>query len=190
MTTGKTLAWAGLIGLIGLVSPAAAHHSFAMFDQTKLLNTKGTVSQFRWTNPHSFLVLDVNGTKYTLTQNGVSGTGVWIHFYNVPGITGEAIPVGPTVITGVNKISYSQYYLIPRTGSDIGTGLAQYLTENDVTVYPNPVADQLTVTLRTDAFRVSELAIYDLNGKLVTIQPVEGNQISVNAARLVVESLG
>lgn len=54
MTTGKTLAWAGLIGLIGLVSPAAAHHSFAMFDQTKLLNTKGTVSQFRWTNPHSF----------------------------------------------------------------------------------------------------------------------------------------
>lgn len=125
-----------------------------------------------------------NGTKYTLTQNGVSGTGVWIHFYNVPGITGEAIPVGPTDITGVNKISYSQYYLIPRTGSDIGTGLAQYLTENDVTVYPNPVADQLTVTLRTDAFRVSEMAIYDLNGKLVTIQPVEDNQISVNVARL------
>lgn len=125
-----------------------------------------------------------NGTKYTLTQNGVSGTGVWIHFYNVPGITGEAIPVGPTDITGVNKISYSQYYLIPRTGSDIGTGLTQYLTENDVTVYPNPVADQLTVTLRTDAFRVSEMAIYDLNGKLVTTQPVEDNQISVNAARL------
>lgn len=125
-----------------------------------------------------------NGTKYTLTQNGVSGTGVWIHFYNVPGITGEAIPVGPTDITGVNKISYSQYYLIPRTGSDIGTGLAQYLTENDVTVYPNPVADQLTVTLRTDAFRVSEMAIYDLNGKLVTTQPVEDNQISVNVARL------
>lgn len=125
-----------------------------------------------------------NGTKYTLTQNGVSGTGVWIHFYNVPGITGEAIPVGPTDITGVNKISYSQYYLIPRTGSDIGTGLAQYLTENDVTVYPNPVADQLTVTLRTDAFRVSEMAIYDLNGKLVTTQPVEDNQISVNATRL------
>ncbi|BCI71797.1 hypothetical protein SUS17_2414 [Sphingomonas sp. S17] len=72
MTTGKTLAWAGLIGLIGLVSPAAAHHSFAMFDQTKLLNTKGTVSQFRWTNPHSFLVLDVNGTKYTLECNSTN----------------------------------------------------------------------------------------------------------------------
>ena len=125
-----------------------------------------------------------NGTKYTLTQNGVTGTGVWIHFYNVAGLTGEAIPVGPTNLTGVNKISYSQYYLIPRTGSDIGTGLTQYLTENDVVVYPNPVADQLTVTLRTDAFRVSEMAIYDLNGKLVMAQPVEDNQISVNATRL------
>ena len=65
MTTGKTLAWAGLIGLIGLVSPAAAHHSFAMFDQTKLLNTKGMVSQFRWTNPHTYLYAhDASGTKW------------------------------------------------------------------------------------------------------------------------------
>ena len=125
-----------------------------------------------------------NGTKYTLTQNGVTGTGVWIHFYNVSGLTGEAIPVGPTNLSGVNKISYSQYYLIPRTGADIGTGLPQYLTENDVVVYPNPVADQLTVTLRTDAFRVSDMAVYDLNGKLVMAQSVEDNQISVNASRL------
>ncbi|MBR4637706.1 MAG: T9SS type A sorting domain-containing protein, partial [Bacteroidales bacterium] len=66
----------------------------------------------------------------------------------------------------------------------IGTGLPQYLTENDVVVYPNPVADQLTVTLRTDAFRVSDMAVYDLNGKLVMAQSVEDNQISVNASRL------
>ena len=125
-----------------------------------------------------------NGTKYTLTQNGVTGTGVWIHFYNVSGLTGEAIPAGPTNLSGVNKISYSQYYLIPRNGADIGTGLPQYLTENDVVVYPNPVADQLTVTLRTDAFRVSDMAVYDLNGKLVMAQSVEDNQISVNASRL------
>ena len=125
-----------------------------------------------------------NGTKYTLTQNGVTGTGVWIHFYNVAGLTGEAIPAGPTNLSGVNKISYSQYYLIPRNGADIGTGLPQYLTENDVVVYPNPVADQLTVTLRTDAFRVSDMAVYDLNGKLVMAQSVEENQISVNASRL------
>ena len=122
-----------------------------------------------------------NGSKYTLTQNGVTGTGVWIHFYNIPGLTGEAIPTGPTNLTGVNKISYSQYYLIPRNGADIGTGLPQYLTENDLVVYPNPVSDNLNVTLRTDAFQVTNLAVYDLNGKLVMTQPVSDNRISVSA---------
>lgn len=126
----------------------------------------------------------VNGTKYTLTQNGTTGTGVWIHFYNVPGITGEAIPTGPTNLTGVNKISYSQYYLIPRIAADLGTGVPQYLTENDVVVYPNPVADQLTVSLRTNAFQVSDLAVYDINGKLILSQPVSDNQIHVNAQQL------
>ena len=126
----------------------------------------------------------VNGTKYTLTQNGTTGTGVWIHFYNVPGITGEAIPTGPTNLTGVNKISYSQYYLIPRIAADLGTGISQYLTENDVVVYPNPVADQLTVSLRTNAFQVSDLAVYDINGKLILSQSVSDNQIHVNAQQL------
>jgi hypothetical protein len=126
----------------------------------------------------------VNGTKYTLTQNGTSGTGVWIHFYNVAGITGEAIPTGLTNLTGVNKISYSQYYLIPRTAADLGTGVPQYLTENDVVVYPNPVADQLSVSLRTNAFQVSDLAVYDINGKLILSQPVMDNQIRVSARQL------
>ena len=126
----------------------------------------------------------VNGTKYTLTQDGTSGTGVWIHFYNVAGITGEAIPTTPTNLTGVNKISYSQYYLIPRVAADLGTGVPQYLTENDVVVYPNPVADQLTVSLRTNAFQVSDLAVYDISGKLVLSQPVADNQIRMSAQQL------
>lgn len=44
-----------------LVAPASAHHSFAMFDQTKTVVLKGTVSEFQWTNPHSFIELDVAG---------------------------------------------------------------------------------------------------------------------------------
>ncbi|MBV9510482.1 MAG: hypothetical protein JO303_09410 [Caulobacteraceae bacterium] len=34
---------------------AAAHHSFAMFDQTKVLTLNGTVKDFQWTNPHSVI---------------------------------------------------------------------------------------------------------------------------------------
>lgn len=125
-----------------------------------------------------------NGKKYTLTQNGQTGNGMWIHFYNVEGLTGEAIPTTPVNLTGVNKISYAEYYLIPRVGADLGTGIAQYLTENDLVVYPNPVADQLTVSLRTDAFQVTSMAVYDINGKLVKAQSVSDNQIVMNAQSL------
>jgi hypothetical protein len=35
--------------------PALAHHSFAMFDQSKAVTLQGTVKDFRWTNPHVFI---------------------------------------------------------------------------------------------------------------------------------------
>jgi Family of unknown function (DUF6152) len=38
-------------------SSALAHHSFAMFDQSKLVTVNGTVKDFRWTNPHVFIQL-------------------------------------------------------------------------------------------------------------------------------------
>ncbi|MBQ5994068.1 MAG: T9SS type A sorting domain-containing protein [Bacteroidales bacterium] len=125
-----------------------------------------------------------NGKKYTLTQNGQTGNGMWIHFYNIEGLTGEAIPTSPVNLLGVNKISYSEYYLIPRTGADLGTGLPQYLTENDLVVYPNPVSNRLTVTLRTDKFQISNMAVYDINGKLVRMLAVSDNQIEMNTQGL------
>lgn len=39
--------------------PAAAHHSAAMFDHTKTVKLVGTVVQFGWTNPHSWISIDV-----------------------------------------------------------------------------------------------------------------------------------
>ncbi|MBT2185960.1 DUF6152 family protein [Sphingobium nicotianae] len=47
--------------LVAIAAPAAGHHSFAMFDQTRKLVLKGTVAAFQWTNPHAFLELDVPG---------------------------------------------------------------------------------------------------------------------------------
>jgi len=46
--------------------PAAAHHSFAMFDADKTLTLKGTVTQFSWTNPHVYLFVDVDGTVWAV----------------------------------------------------------------------------------------------------------------------------
>jgi hypothetical protein len=53
LLAGVTLASAGLSG------PALAHHSFAMFDRQKETVLKGTVKTFQWTNPHSFIELEV-----------------------------------------------------------------------------------------------------------------------------------
>jgi hypothetical protein len=50
--------FAGLL-LAGSVAPAAAHHSFAIFDHSRTYTLKGTVRSFQWTNPHGYLELDV-----------------------------------------------------------------------------------------------------------------------------------
>lgn len=47
--------------LLLIAQPALAHHSFAMFDQKKVMTLEGTVTQFQWTNPHSFIEMDVPG---------------------------------------------------------------------------------------------------------------------------------
>jgi hypothetical protein len=38
-------------------SSLLAHHSFAMFDQSKSVELRGTVKSFRWSNPHVFIQL-------------------------------------------------------------------------------------------------------------------------------------
>ena len=45
------------------VMPASAHHSFAMFDAAKDVTLKGTVKEFEWTNPHSWLRVTVMDEK-------------------------------------------------------------------------------------------------------------------------------
>jgi hypothetical protein len=44
-------------------APAFAHHSFAMFDGEKSLTLEGTVKEFQWTNPHSWIVLMVSNAQ-------------------------------------------------------------------------------------------------------------------------------
>ena len=44
---------------LALITPAFAHHSFVMFDQTKQVTLNGTVTAFEWTNPHAYIEIDV-----------------------------------------------------------------------------------------------------------------------------------
>lgn len=55
------------------LSSASAHHSFAMFDKSAEKWIEGTVTQFQWTNPHTFiqvLVPKTNGTVEWSLEGG------------------------------------------------------------------------------------------------------------------------
>jgi hypothetical protein len=43
------------ITVAAFTASALAHHSFAMFDQQQTITVQGTVKEFEWTNPHSWL---------------------------------------------------------------------------------------------------------------------------------------
>jgi hypothetical protein len=67
-----------LLGALALLlaGTAAAHHSFAMFDQSKQVELKGTVHEFQWTNPHAFIHIDV--------PNAAGGVDSWQVELNSP----------------------------------------------------------------------------------------------------------
>ena len=48
--------------------PAMAHHSFALFDVTKTVSLEGTVKKFEWTNPHSWITLEVAGPQNAVDE--------------------------------------------------------------------------------------------------------------------------
>lgn len=44
-----------IVAVAAFTSPAAAHHSFAMFDADKTISVPATVKELEWTNPHSWM---------------------------------------------------------------------------------------------------------------------------------------
>ena len=65
---GAALLTAGALG-----APASAHHSFAMFDAAKTVPIKGTIKEFQWVNPHSWIHIDVPGPGGKVTEWKIEG---------------------------------------------------------------------------------------------------------------------
>ncbi|HVS23517.1 MAG TPA: DUF6152 family protein [Gammaproteobacteria bacterium] len=93
-----------LIGLVaggGLLlcaaAPVLAHHSFAAeFDANQPVTLEGTVKEFRWVNPHSWLIVNV--------PNKSGGTDEWAVEGGAPsallrrGWTKNTLPTGTKVV--------------------------------------------------------------------------------------------
>ena len=52
-----------LAALFASGTTALAHHSPVMFDQSKPMTLTGTVREFQWTNPHSYIQLIVKNAQ-------------------------------------------------------------------------------------------------------------------------------
>jgi len=76
-----------LVAAATLLSAAAgAHHSAAMFDDSRVVELKGVVKELQWTNPHVWLQVTVDekgakkewsieaGSPNTLSRNGWRST--------------------------------------------------------------------------------------------------------------------
>jgi hypothetical protein len=64
---------AGIVAAVLLVAgPAQAHHSFAMFDRANPIEITGTVREFQWVNPHTWIQIDVPGGGKT-TEWSIEG---------------------------------------------------------------------------------------------------------------------
>ncbi|HEY8519359.1 MAG TPA: DUF6152 family protein [Gammaproteobacteria bacterium] len=65
-----------LLGTLVLgAAPAVAHHSTAMFDDQKEITVTGVVKEFQYTNPHSWLLVDVKNEDGSTTTWGFEAEG-------------------------------------------------------------------------------------------------------------------
>lgn len=68
-----TVVAATLLGAVA--TQAVAHHSGAMFDDKKEVTVTGTVKEFQYTNPHSWLLVDVKDKSGKVTTWGFEAEG-------------------------------------------------------------------------------------------------------------------
>jgi hypothetical protein len=76
-------------GLLLAATPVLAHHGNAAFESGKKNTIKGTLTQWVWSNPHCFLLVDAKGDD-----------GQMVHWV----IEATAIP--SLIDIGINKISF------------------------------------------------------------------------------------
>jgi hypothetical protein len=58
---------------ISLEQSASAHHSFAMFDNTKETTLNGTIKELQWTNPHIWIQVLVGDPAGKVVEWSIEG---------------------------------------------------------------------------------------------------------------------
>ena len=61
------------LGFVTVLHPVFAHHSVAPFDMEHAITIKGTVTNFEWSNPHTWIYLAVKDNDGTVEQWRIEG---------------------------------------------------------------------------------------------------------------------
>ena len=90
-----------LIGFVCISAPISAHHSAEMFNSDETITLIGTVKEFRYINPHSWLIVDIENDDGTITTWGFEGEGPQDMMHG--GVRKNDLPPGEKItITGTN----------------------------------------------------------------------------------------
>jgi len=73
--SSKQLLAAAFAFAVIAAAPAVAHHSGSMFEKVKTVTLTGVVKEFQYTNPHSWLLVDVKGDDGKITTWGFEAEG-------------------------------------------------------------------------------------------------------------------
>src|SRR5579871_5176786 len=108
-----------LSGLLALSLPLLAHHGNAQYKDEKIV-LKGTVTEYRWINPHVFLKLDVKGDdgKVVNWTCELVAPSNMINF----GFTGNSFKPGDQVTVITTQVAKNGT-LVARLGYDPKAGL-------------------------------------------------------------------
>ena len=111
----SALAALGVVASLGALR-AGAHHSTAAFDNSRVIKIEGTITQFRWINPHASIKIDG-------VTAGDDPDGVWTVEMTAPNVlinegwTRTALQVGDKVTMFVNPLRNSVVLNDGSTGS-------------------------------------------------------------------------
>ena len=69
----RRVSWSTIALGLAIAAPAAAHHSFAPFDLTTQKTISGAVKQVDWTNPHTWIWVNVANKEGGVDAWGFEG---------------------------------------------------------------------------------------------------------------------
>ena len=105
----------------------------------------------------------INTLPYQLVSQNLNIDGNWRNFnYNLDAYSGQTIRVGIRCITQEASALLVDDVKITTTGS---LATAENISENEITIYPNPINDILNI--KTDK-KISEIKLYNIEGNLLS----------------------